>query len=78
MKATADSIRNEMAKTLGRKPDAIKDEMHLKQLVAESFALVEMVIELQDVFDVRISQEELPQMETVGSLIQLILKKSGG
>ncbi|MBC7660569.1 MAG: acyl carrier protein [Chitinophagaceae bacterium] len=76
MKATAEKIRQEMAKVLHLNIDAIKDEYPLKTLVAESFLLIELVIELQDTFDIIISQDELPKIETVANLIEMIISKS--
>lgn len=76
MKASVEAIKKEMAKVLHLKVENIKDELPLKQLVAESFILIELVIELQDTFDIVISQAELPEIETVGSLVAMIMKKS--
>ncbi|HWL85002.1 MAG TPA: acyl carrier protein [Polyangiaceae bacterium] len=58
---------------LTRKPvDDIRADRTLRELVQDSFALVEMVVELEDEFGVHISQEDFVHVSTVGDLTTLI------
>jgi acyl carrier protein len=44
--------------------------------VQESFSLVEMIIELQEQFPIRLSQEDLRAVRTVGDLLQTLIAKT--
>ena len=48
--------------------------MELADLVVESLALVEMAIDLQEDFDVRLGHEELARVKTVGDLVGLVAR----
>ncbi len=64
--------KDKMANMLGCNVDAIADDAVLTSLVNSSFMLVEMVIELQDEFDVRFHQADMNSISTVGQLLDLI------
>ena len=69
-------VKEEIAATL-RKPVAkLDDQVALTDLVQESFALVEMVIELQETFSVRFGQEDLNAVKTVGDLVALVRSRA--
>jgi acyl carrier protein len=65
-------VRNQMAETLGHSPEVVADDAVLTDLVASSFLLVEMVIELQEEFDVRFQQADMNEVKTVGQLLDLV------
>ena len=65
-------IREKMAEVLGHDPNAIADEAELASLVNSSFVLVELVIELQEEFDVRFNQADMNDVTTVRDLMKLI------
>ena len=67
-----DKAKEKMAKVLGHPVDTIDDEAELTSLVNSSFVLVELVIELQEEFDVRVNQADMNAISTVGQLLQLI------
>jgi acyl carrier protein len=46
--------------------------MVLTDLVSSSFRLVELIIELQEEFDVRFQQSDMHDVTTVGQLVQLV------
>ena len=48
------------------------DDAVLTDLVNNSFVLVELVIELQEEFDVRFQQADMNEVKTVGALIDLV------
>ena len=65
-------IREKMAEVLGRESSAIEDDAELTSLVNSSFVLVELVIELQEEFDVRFNQADMNEVTTVHDLIKLV------
>jgi acyl carrier protein len=50
----------------------VLDDAELTNLVNSSFLLVEMVIELQEEFDVRFQQVDMNEVATVGQLLDLV------
>ena len=67
-----ETVRARMAEVLGSTPDRIHDDSVLTDLVNSSFLLVEMVIELQEEFDVRFQQADLAEVVNVGELLDLV------
>ncbi len=55
----------------------LQDDAILTDLVAESFILVEMIIELQDTLGIRLTQDDLKSVRTVGDLVSLLARKTG-
>ena len=72
MTTTAIGVKTRIAEVLNIPADRISEEISLKDLVSDSFLLVEMAIELQEDFRVRFSQEDLKVVHTVQDLIALI------
>ena len=72
MTATAKGVKTRIAEVLNISADRVSEETNLKDLVSDSFLLVEMAIELQEDFRVRFSQEDLKVVHTVQDLIALI------
>jgi acyl carrier protein len=65
-------FRTKIAELVRLPPSQISDDDELTELVTESFALVEMMIELQEEFHVRfVAQDELANVRTVGDLAAL-------
>jgi acyl carrier protein len=67
-----DKVRAQLAEYLGRTPDKVPYESPLTDLVSDSFRLVEIAIELQEDFDVRLVQDDLKNIKTVNDLAELI------
>ena len=72
MTTTAIGVKTRIAEVLNISADRVSEETNLKDLVSDSFLLVEMAIELQEDFRVRVSQEDLKVVHTVQDLIALI------
>ena len=72
MSTTAIGVKTRIAEVLNISADRVSEETNLKDLVSDSFLLVEMAIELQEDFRVRFSQEDLKVVHTVQDLIALI------
>jgi len=70
----SERVRAKIASFLKIPPDHVQESAVLTDLVSESFVLVEMVMELQEEFGVRIMQEDLQHVKTVGDLERLIEK----
>jgi acyl carrier protein len=50
-------------------PSTLGDDLVLRDLVTDSFRLIELVMTLQESLDVIVSQEDLVNVRTVGDLI---------
>lgn len=48
--------------------EKVKDDAVLSDLVSDSFALVDMVVELQEEYSSRLTQENLKEVRTVADL----------
>lgn len=67
-----DKLKEKIAEFIKKPVSFLKEETVLTDLVAESFALIEMLIELQEEFEVRFFvQEDLKRIKTLGDLIRL-------
>ena len=64
-------VRRRMATFLDVPPEHLTDDARLSDVVAESFLLVQLVVELQDALGVRVGAEELRGVQTVGDLVEL-------
>ena len=68
-------VKQALGQSLDRKPEELEDDMALKHLVAESFALIETVIDLQEELGIRLLQEDLRDVETVGDLVRVCAER---
>jgi acyl carrier protein len=75
---TRELIRAKIAETLDRPPEKVVDDVELLDLVQSSFLLVELVIELQEEFNVQFVQEDLKGVQTAGHLIDLVANRMSG
>lgn len=69
------TVRKRIADTLQLPLTKLADDRLLTDVVQESFAMVEMVIDLQEEFGVRLDQAELKQLKTVADLTALVAAK---
>ena len=69
---TADKIKTKMSSLLRQPVSKLQDDSVLTDLVTQSLLLIEMVIELQEEFGVRLVQDDLKNVRTVGDLTRLI------
>ncbi len=73
----ADTVRERVIKLIADRMDAdpeqITDDTHfVNDLQSDSLDMAELVIDLEEEFDLSISDEEAQQIETVGQAIQHI------
>jgi acyl carrier protein len=71
-----DAVKEKIASFLRQPMSRLQDDALLSNLVVESFILVEMIIELQDAFDVRLVQEDMKDVKTVGALTELFVSRA--
>lgn len=72
---SAEDVRRSIGTFLRQPPERLADDVELTRLVADSMILVNMVIELQEEFGVRLVQEDLAGVRTVGELLALFESK---
>lgn len=75
----SDEIRQKVvslvAERMGVEEDQITDDTHfVNDLQSDSLDMAELVIDLEEAFDISISDEEAQQIETVGQAIAYIEK----
>ena len=70
------TVREKIGTLLKRPTSELGDGVLLTDLVAESFILVDMVIELQEDFGVRLMHEDLKDVRTLGDLLGIFEAKS--
>jgi len=64
---------------LGLDEDKIEEDAHFEEdLDVDSLGVVELLMALEDEFDVKIPDEEAESIVTVGQAIDLVHKKLGG
>jgi acyl carrier protein len=74
--ADREEVKRRMALLLRQPVERIDDASRLTDVVAESLLLVEMVIEMQEQLGVRLVQEDLKDVKTVGELTRLFAERS--
>ena len=72
-------IRDVAVEVLSVEPDAVVESARFKEdLDADSLDLVELVMGLEEKFDVTIPEEDLEGVATVGQAVDLVIKKADG
>jgi acyl carrier protein len=72
----AERVRGVIQRQLGVEPDRAADEARLdSDLDADSLDCVELLMSLEEEFDVEISDDEGTKIETVGDAIRLVAAK---
>lgn len=65
-------VKSKLAEFCKQPLSNLKDETPIAGLVADSFMLVELLLELQETFGVTLSHEHLVGVETLGELISVL------
>jgi len=72
------ALREVAVEVLSVEPDTVVEEARFKEdLDADSLDLVELVMALEERFDVSIPEEDLDGINTVGNALDLLLGKLG-
>ncbi|OPZ64140.1 MAG: Acyl carrier protein [Firmicutes bacterium ADurb.Bin506] len=74
-----DQLKSIIADQLGVEETQVTPEAKfVADLGADSLAMVEMVMAIEDKFGVRISQQEIKDLSSVGDALSLIKSRMGG
>ncbi len=74
--ALADKIKELIAKQLNKPIDEVTEEKEVvKDLGADSLDVVEMLMSLEEEFDITVPEEDAVNIKTVGDIIKLIEAK---
>lgn len=65
-------MRGYMSSVLKIEEVRLMDDAVLTELVNDSFMLIDLVIEMQDEFDVFLVQDDLKDVKTVGDLLRVL------
>jgi acyl carrier protein len=71
-----DKVREHLAAELGVDAGEIGDATHFRDdLDADSLDLYELVMELEDTYGIKVSEEEAAGIETVGQAVDFVLER---
>jgi acyl carrier protein len=71
-------VKEQIATFLKAPAITLREDMPLNSLIADSFMVVEMMIELQELCGVRFQQDDLREVKTLGDLTSLIETRAQG
>ena len=75
--AVAEKVKQLIAEQLGKTVDEITDEKEVvKDFGADSFDVVEMLMSLEEEFNITVPEEEAVNIKTVGDIVSLIESKN--
>lgn len=70
---TPDVVKTEIARILGYEAAALESTTPLSDLVIDSLDLVELVLGLEEIFSIRLVEEDLGGVRTLAELTDLVL-----
>ena len=70
------SVRDKISQILKQPVASVRDDVMLTDLVRESFALIELAIELQEDYDVQFGQDDLNTVRTVADVLELVANRA--
>ncbi len=72
-----EKVRSHLAEELGVDGGSISDETHFRDdLEADSLDLYELVMELEDTYGVKMSEQEAEGIETVGQAVDFVAARA--
>ena len=75
--AVLDKVRTHLADELGVDAGSIDDDTHFRDdLEADSLDLYELVMELEDTYGVKMSEQEAEGIETVGQAVDFVAARA--
>ncbi|RMI29440.1 4'-phosphopantetheinyl transferase superfamily protein [Nocardia stercoris] len=75
---TFDDVAERIHQLLPIVPGTLTEQTKVRDLVGDSFALVEMIIDVQEEFDVIFTQSQLGTVQTLGDLVTLLQSERAG
>lgn len=76
--AVFEKIKDIVAEQLGVEKDEIKEETSFDELNADSLDIVELIMALEEEFDLEIPDEDAEKLTTVGAAVQYVKSKQNG
>ncbi len=77
--ATIDKLRDIIVEELGVSPEEVKPEARfIEDLGADSIGLMELVMKLEEEFGLKIPDEDIEKITTVGDALKYVEEKLGG
>ena len=77
--ATIDKLRDIIVEELGVSPEEVKPEARfIEDLGADSIGLMELVMKLEEEFGLKIPDEDIEKITTVGDAVKYVDEKLGG
>jgi len=74
--AVVDKVKELISKQLNRPVEEITDDKEIvKDLGADSLDVVEMLMSLEEEFDITVPEEDAVNIKTVGDIVELIESK---
>lgn len=74
-----EKVRSHLSEELRVDPAKISDQTHFRQdLEADSLDLYELVLELEDTYGVKMSEEEAAKIHTVGQAVDFVTERLPG
>ena len=72
-----DKIKGFIAEQLGVEEDAVKTETHLmKDLEADALDAVEIIMAIEDEFDIEVPDEDAEKFQTVSDIVKYVEDKA--
>ena len=73
-----EKVRSHLAEELGVDAGSINDDTHFRDdLEADSLDLYELVMELEDTYGVKMSEQEAEEIVTVGQAVDFVAERAG-
>lgn len=69
-----DQCRKTLAEQLGLDPDTIGMDTTFESINADSIDIVEMIMVIEDNYDVEFPEEDLDEYKTLGSLVKVLYR----
>jgi acyl carrier protein len=77
--ALAEEVKRVICEQLGANPDQVTREMRFQEdLGADSLDLVELVMKLEETFDITVPDDEAQKLRTVGEAIDFVVRQRAG
>ncbi|UDG80394.1 phosphopantetheine-binding protein [Candidatus Annandia pinicola] len=70
-----DSIKNIISKKIGIDKKGILNSSSLKLLGADSLETIEIIIEIEEIFDININDKESEKIDNIQEIIDIVYKK---
>jgi acyl carrier protein len=70
--ATFDMVADRIASALSVPRESVLPGAHLKEIAPDSLALIELIVDLQEEFDIILSHEQIDAVQTIGDLLSVL------